>query len=71
MAKPSLPESIMSQSYGLTGHQITTIEYLGAMLDRAAQSGACAATAWIDNHGCPHLEAEFEPVVIMTDESEA
>lgn len=62
---------MMAQTYGLSGQQITTIEFLGAMLDRAAQSGACAATAWIDGEGCPHLEAEFEPTVIVTDESEA
>lgn len=69
MPKSTLPESIMAQTYGLTGQQITTIEYLGAMLDRAAQSGARAAAAWIDGDGCPHLEAEFEPTGIV--ESEA
>ncbi len=60
MAKPTLPESIMSQSFGLTGSQITQIEMLGAMLDRAKASGACAAAAWVDTEGASHLEVEFE-----------
>ena len=62
MTKPTLPESIMAQSYGLTTGQITTVEYLGAMLDRAKQAGAVAAAAWVDPDGCPHIEAEFERV---------
>jgi hypothetical protein len=69
MTKPTLPESIMSQSFGLTGGQITQIEMLGAMLDRAKASGAIAAAAWIDPDGTPHLEAEFEATIIMESES--
>lgn len=71
MTKPTLPESIMIQSFGLTGGQITQIEMLGAMLDRAKASGAMAAAAWIDPDGTPHLEAEFEPSVMLMSDGEA
>jgi|GEM_PF-2302038 len=69
MTKPTLPESIMSQSFGLTGDQVTKVEMLGAMLDRAKASGAMAAAAWIDPDGAPHLEAEFAPTIILESES--
>lgn len=69
MTKPTLPESIMSQSYGLTGDQVTKVEMLGAMLDRVKASGAIAAATWIDPDGTPHLEAEFETPIIMESES--
>lgn len=62
MTKPTLPESIMSQSYGLTGEQVSQVEMLGALLDRAKQAGACCAVAMIDPDGCPHVEAEFEQI---------
>jgi len=60
MTKPTLPESIMAQSYGLTGQQIAAVEMLGAMLDRAKASGAIGAAAWIEADGEAHLEVEFE-----------
>lgn len=68
MTKPTLPESIMSQSYGMTEHQVTTVEVLGALIDRAKSAGSVAATAWLDEDGCPHLEAVFMPEVIGADE---
>ena len=61
MTKPTLRASIMAQSFGLTSQQITTVEMLGAMLDRAKASGAIGAAAWIEADGEAHLEVEFEP----------
>lgn len=69
MTKPTLPESILSQSFGLTGDQVTTVEMLGAMLDRAKASEFLAATARIEVDGSLELSAEFAPTIIM--ESEA
>jgi hypothetical protein len=71
MTKPTLPESIMAQSYGLTGQQIATVEMLGAMLDRAKATGAIGAAAWIEADGTAHLEVEFEPCVVMSSEGKA
>lgn len=71
MTKPTLPESIMAQSYGLTGQQIAAVEMLGAMLDRAKASGAIGAAAWIEADGTAHLEAEFEPCVVVQGEGKA
>jgi len=71
MTKPTLPESIMAQSYGLTGQQIATVEMLGAMLDRAKATGAIGAAAWIEADGTAHLEVEFEPCVVMQGEGKA
>ena len=71
MTKPTLPESIMAQSYGLTGQQIAAVEMLGAMLDRAKASGAIGAAAWIEADGTAHLKVEFEPCVVMSSEGKA
>lgn len=62
MAKPTLPESIMAQSYGLTAAQVMTVELLGSMIDRAKEAGAAGVAAWFDPDGCPHMEVEFERV---------
>lgn len=64
MTKPTLPESILSQSFGMTESQVTTVEVLGALIDRAKLAGSVAATAWCDEDGCPHLEAVFMPEMI-------